>query len=180
MKTTEASTGETAALEGTIGIETALTSAECDKTNKKIYTLLYLTVCKAGRNPAGLILKSKSQTLTGGNGHRASLALMDKCKYGSEDTLRTAMRKFMDLKLEDGENPDILFFEAVHSYNTLSLEQIHSTMRQRSLHLCGRRSTSVWQDVGISGHNPATARQEVRICAKNENRFESEETHIKL
>lgn len=78
-----------------------MTAAEWDNAKKDLYTLLYLTVCKAGGALA----------LTGGDGQRAWFALVVKDKRENEERLRTVISKFMNLKLEDSKDPDTLFFE---------------------------------------------------------------------
>lgn len=60
--TSEASTGGTTGLVATAGGETILTTAEWNKANNDLDTLLYLTVGKAGGALADLIRKFKSQT----------------------------------------------------------------------------------------------------------------------
>lgn len=86
-----------------------MTAAKWDKVRKDLDTLLYVNVGKVGGAPVGFIRKYKSQALTCGDGQRVWLTLMDKYKYESGEILRTAMNKFMSVKLEDDEDPDSLF-----------------------------------------------------------------------
>ena len=62
-----------------------------------------------GGSTAGHISKFKSQALTGGDKQRAWQAFRDKHKFADEEILRTAMGKFINLKLENGESLNTLF-----------------------------------------------------------------------
>lgn len=99
-----------AGLEGTVHVETTLTAAEKGKTSKDLYVFLFLTVGKAGGAPANPIRKFKPQTLTSGDGERVWLLLMNRCKYGSGEIVRTTMDKFINLKIKDGKDLDTFFF----------------------------------------------------------------------
>lgn len=80
---------------------------------KRIYTpCSILPWVKPGRASTGLIRKFKSQVLTGGDGHGAWQALMDRYKIEGGEILRRAMSKFMNLKLKGGKDSDILFYGA--------------------------------------------------------------------
>lgn len=67
---------------------------------------------QARQTPAGLIRKFKRQALTGDDGQRIWLAVIDKHKYESGEILCMSMSQFINLKLEDGEGTNTLVFEA--------------------------------------------------------------------
>lgn len=114
----EISIDRTTCQEETPGVKTVFTAVQqlsgtrSTRTYPAVQQLFCLTVGKVGKALAGLIRKFKSQALTDDNGQRAWLSLMDKDNHESEEILRKAMSKLMNLKIDNGEDPDTPFSEA--------------------------------------------------------------------
>lgn len=102
-----------------------------------MYDLIYLVVSKV-EGAAHLIGKLRSWSLTGGDGRKSWLALMDKHENDIMSIRRIAISKFTKLKLQYGEDADTVSPKRIPS-NTSSRRYYRRMCIQRHDLSCNRK-----------------------------------------